>query len=192
MAWIEEKLEKTDNETRNKKIQELYVYSWILIEAVLYIWLMLIRTPSIVLGVIISLIVLYRLSGIIMLWVERYIFGPPEPRSIPRFILLTLLNYLEIILIFAIFAYVARNNFVNGVFIPFGVTVTFSPWFDSLRYSIGVSTTLGSNFQPLGIMGHTIFFAQIALAILFVSVIIQIAVSLRKDNRNPTKKNEAK
>jgi len=189
MAWIEEKFKKPNNEAHNKKLQELYVYSWVLIEAVLYICLMLIKTPSIILGVIFSLIVLYRLSGIVILWVERYIFGPPEPRSIPRFIVLTLLNYLEIIVIFALFAYGARSNFVNGDLIPLGVTETFSPWFDSLRYSIGISTTLGSSFQPLGIIGHTIFFAQITLAILFVTVIIQIAVSLRKHNANPTKEN---
>ena len=121
------------------------------------------------------LLLLWRLSDIIAQWFNNYIFGSGKLLSAPRFLILTLINYLEITIIFGILAFVFKSGFQNTSL--FNLQPAFwSPW-QSLRYSIGIVTTMGSVYEPSKWYGYLIFIGEITFTILFLVAIVNIALS---------------
>lgn len=120
---------------------------------------------------ILIFLLLWRLSDIIAQWFKNYIFGSGRLLSVPRFLILTLINYLEVAIIFGIIAFVFKNGFRDDLGNPFASVL------QSLRYSIGVITTMGSMFEPSSWYGYLIFFVEIGCAVLFLVAIIHIALS---------------
>jgi hypothetical protein len=175
----------------DKRTAEVWVFSWLVIEIGLYLLSFPMSDISIswiywLLTSIFTAVFLFRLIGILMMWIINYIFQEPGPRSRGRFIILTLFNYTEVTVIFGALAFLYKHDFVSTN-IPIFVNsypLSFSPGFESFQYSLGIATSLGSKFEPSGPLGYLIFVGQILFVITFVTVVIQIAISSKDNDEN--------
>lgn len=158
---------------KEKKTVELWVLFWLFIEVVAFI-LTLICANFASFAWIVVLLSVYRLASIFRVWFTVFILSPPEPASKPRLIILTLINYAEIVITFAVIAFVSKGSFGTEQ------QTSFRSGVDSLRYSVGVATSLGSHFEPTTWLGYIIMLFQIMYVIIFITTVIQIAVSSSK------------
>jgi len=121
-----------------------------------------------------SLLLIWRLSNILGAWLHVFIVGPGDVKSPPRTLLLVLINYFELVVIFGFAALVLKYSFYDSSVLTYQ---TFSSILHSLRYSVGIMTTIGSSFEPYGCVGFTLFFLEIFFGLLFIAVVIQRALS---------------
>lgn len=150
-------------------IVEIHVISGVIIEIGLIFWLWgYSHYGSCITFIIFFTIFLsLRLIEIIWAWAHVYISPAGFIKSPLRTFILTGINYFEIVFIFAVISFFFKHD--------------FHPQLDSiaqsLRYSIGIMTTMGSNFEPYHWRGYLLFFFEIGFGLLFLVFIIQRAVS---------------
>ena len=88
--------------------------------------------------------------------------------------ILTLLNYAEIAICYSIIAFLAQGSFLSVS----SHSQSFNTIADSFRYSIGILITTGSDYHPSTLQGYAIFSTEIVLALTFIIVVINRALSL--------------
>jgi len=120
------------------------------------------------------LLLIWRLLNILGAWLHVFIVGPGDVKSPPRTLLLVLINYLELVVMFGFAAFVFKYSFYDSSALTYQ---TFSSILHSLRYSVGIMTTIGSSFEPHGCVGFALFFLEIFFGLLFIAVVIQRALS---------------
>lgn len=107
----------------------------------------------------------YRLFDIFQAWVNQFVlmemqeWKPIDPR---RTLVLVFIGYVEIMISYAILAFVFQDTFSK----PF-CTVC-----QSLYYSVTTATTIGSKWEPISAGGYAIFYTQVMFAVLFVTAVI--------------------
>jgi len=160
------------DELREYKRVEIYVFIYLGIELLFFglFFYPPFSSSRVFIGAT-TFVLCWRLLDIFEKWFNNYILGSGKVLSAPRFIILTLINYLEVTIIFGVIAFVLRDGFGDGLGNPFTSVL------QSLRYSVGIMTTMGSVFEPSKWYGYLIFFGEIALGILFLVAIIHIALS---------------
>ncbi|MBI2164792.1 MAG: hypothetical protein HYU29_00075 [Chloroflexi bacterium] len=125
-----------------------------------------------------QLILGYRLVDIMQSVLSVFIFqqvrsnieGRPLPKlaSPQRTLVLTGLNYLEVIVVFAILAYLNGSSYSPEL---------DSPW-DASNYSIQVAALLGPEASVLGAIGPILFVSEVFFALIFLTLVLATAVSL--------------
>ena len=103
----------------------------------------------------------------------------PELRDPLRTLVLVLIGYFEILVAYAVIAFLFGSSFQNVL-----NTGTFDHVGDSLRYSVGVLTTLGSTWEPSACNGYLILYTQVLLGIIFIVVVIQRVIALIRERKS--------
>ena len=156
---------------RNRFV-DAWVLSWLTIEiAVLFYFVY--NTNWIVLVIFLSL----RLIGIVQTWINTSFFDIHEkeedkPHPV-RYFFLTLLNYLEGALIYAILAFLYKYDFR-----PELIAIR-----ESLDYSVRTITAMGSDVTPITWCGEVLFLAETAFGLFFLIVVIQRVFAFLKSAR---------
>lgn len=155
---------------------EIYVLCWLCIN-LLFLGLIF-SFPNIsnipIFFVIVMILLILRLVDLLqvsfnVLLFDRIRTGKNYQIASPtRLLILNLFNYVEITIIFGIIGFLARNSFYPS----------FQSAWDSLYYSIGVITTIGSNVEPIAWQGRVMFLSEIILGLVFILLIIGRAISL--------------
>ena len=144
----------------NKDIVDFGVASVLAIEIMAFLGSEFYSSIPNILGVILFS---WFLLSIFTTWFDIFILkDEPGLLSPTRSLILALVNLFEIIFIFAILAFILRGDFHPNI---------CSNW-QSLRYSIGVITTIGSDFEPYRPGGYLLFYFQLLFGVLFLVVII--------------------
>ena len=151
--------------------------SWVVIEQCVFIAFILEVGILIVLNTdlpakwIFLIPAIYRFFDIMAAWTYTHLNpksrgrGPRPYRSL----LLALLNFLELILLFAIVDFVFRASFNPPISNVLG----------SLTYSMQVITTMGSSIiEPIGLLGFILFSMEILSGLIFLVVIISRILTL--------------
>ena len=87
-----------------------------------------------------------------------------------RFLFMNLINFAELIIIFAVLSFLAVGVSVGG----------YSSIVDSLVYSTKVATLLGADLQLRVVSGYILFFSEIFFAFTYIILILSRAVSILK------------
>lgn len=130
-------------------------------------------------GVIFSLFLMYRLFDIFQSWVNMFLLTEdPKLRDPSRNLVLAFIGYFEVIIGYSVLAFIFKSGFTCV-----SNTHTFHHIVDSLRYSVGLLTTIGSNWEPSAWYGYFFFYTQVLFGVLFVVVVIQrIIILIRQKN----------
>jgi len=114
---------------------------------------------------------IWRLVDILQAWFNTFKDPDIQASSSLRSLVLAAINYLELTMIFGLLAFFFRHD-------------NFYPEFanirESLRYSIGVITTMGSHFDPASWVGGIIYYSEIAFGLSFLVVIVTRILSYFK------------
>ncbi len=164
--------------TKSKKCAYIFVDCYILIwlSSIIYLF---IRQTRIDYGNIVPYwlvgLTLYRLFEIFQSWVSQFVLGGVpkrgwRPISKYRSLILVFLSYIEITVIYAIFALIFKNNFKD-----------IKDWQDALYYSVRNAVTIGTSFDPNGLIGYTLFYSQIVFVLLFLTAVVQSIISYKEE-----------
>ncbi len=173
-------VEKDEEQEQHFRYVDLYVLFWLVLG--IFIFFLLLFSPNLgqrsILGVIFSVLLLYRLFDIFQAWVNMFLLiENPELRDPIRNLVLAFVSYLEVIIGYSVLTFIFKSGYSY-----FSNTHTFQNVGDSLRYSIGVLTTIGSNWEPSTWCGYFFFYTQVIFGVLFVTVVIQRVIILIKVN----------
>lgn len=142
-----------------------------------------------ILIVLILVLAIYRLVDISQAWWNRY-FVPPYEAKAPRNIILTFMNYWEIIVAFAIV-----GLFFNWPpYYPEGGQGV-SGWaiMTALRESVRIASSLGLRREPPTLWSGALFWVEFFFGFFFLAVIITVVVSyLRNNHKAATRKSKSK
>lgn len=107
----------------------------------------------------------YRLLDIFQAWVYQFVLLEKwQPISPYRSLVLLFIGYVEIIISYAIIAFIFQTTF----FIQSGTATVC----DSLYYSVRTAT-FGSIWEPMNAGSYAIFYTQLIFAVLFITAAIQ-------------------
>ncbi len=156
---------------------EVYVLATLVIAIIftLLLWKYDSLASSYPFRVFICAILIWRLSDILQAWLKIFLVGRAEVASPSRSVILTLINYIEIAIIFGIIAFANEDFF----------TPTFGSILNSLRYSFNTILPvipIDQTFIPHYCLGNVIFYSEIAFELLFILVIIQRVLSLFRES----------
>ena len=152
---------------------EIWVLSWLIFEE---LWIIVFLVcPDLywfcALKCFILVLLSYRLIDIFFAWLAIFVVQEEvRPLSPPRTLVLSLIGYVEIVFIFTVIAFLFGNHFNPQLYCIQ----------QSLRYSVGVATTSGSPFEPIGV-GHLLFYGELSFVALFALVIIVRVLSLFRE-----------
>jgi len=116
---------------------------------------------------IVLLFLAWGLLDIFQAWLGIFILKPSSIYSPPRSLILALINYAEIVIVFAVLVFSFNDSF----------TPRFYSIWQSLRYSIGIATTLGSIYEPSKLVGYLLFYGEILFILVFVLVVVNRVLS---------------
>jgi hypothetical protein len=150
-------------------VVEIYVVTWLCL-LLLSIWLIATNEPfSLAALVVISAVLIWRMLDISQAWFNIFLRREPKVLSPPRSLVLATINYFELSIIFGLLSFLHRiDNFYP----------TFANITQSLRHSIGVISTTGSNFDPASVGGGFLYYSEIAFGLAFLVVVISRVLSL--------------
>ncbi|KTB48879.1 hypothetical protein DEALK_17260 [Dehalogenimonas alkenigignens] len=149
-------------------VVEVYVTFWLVCLLVLA-WAIGIAGS---LPALLLLVIIWRLLDISQAWFHTFLKHRVKALSPVRSLALATMNYFELFIIFGILAYQFRTD----NFYPSFVTIT-----ESLRYSIGVITAMGSKFDPASVLGGLLYYGEIAFGLGFLVVIVTRILTLFKE-----------
>lgn len=153
-----------------------YVVSWFALGIIFFLALLLSdgldQQP--ILRFVFAIILCYRLFDIFQAWVNMFLLEhDPQLRDPNRNLVLAFIGYLEIVIAYSVLAFLFKNGFKNV-----STALTFGDIVESLRYSLGILTTLGSNWEPSAFNGYSILCTQLTFGLLFVVIVIQRIITL--------------
>lgn len=114
-------------------------------------------------------VAIYRLIDIFFAWLRVLVIPPLDAKS-PRIILLTLLNYIETIVVFGVIGFLLHQW-------PYYRPIGEIQIADALRASFGILTPLGVSSLPEIWTTGLLFYFEYAFGLFFLIIIINIAVS---------------
>jgi len=141
---------------------------WLLLELVLFALLAMSphfasQTFWIILGLV---IMIYRWQNILTYWFHDHILTGRVSSPV-RALILTLINVIEIVIIFSIIDFILSSAF-NPTFVSIA---------NSLDYSIRIMTTLGwDRYEPVG-FGYILFYVQVFSGIGTIAIVIGAIMS---------------
>ncbi len=168
--------EEENLEKRSYICVDWYVISWLAIGIIMFFLLLFFPEfgQQCVVRVIFTLFLSYRLLDIFQAWVNMFLLKEdPELRDPLRTLVLTLVAYFEILVAYAVIAFLFKSGFQSVL-----NTGTFDHTVESLRYSVGILTTLGSTWEPSAFNGYLILYTQVFLGVLFIVIVIQRVIAL--------------
>ena len=144
---------------------EIYVLGWFAIEITFLLLLAGERfTDCFLLIWLLRFLICYRLFDIFQSWVSQFVLMPKwEPVSPYRSLVLVFIGYIEIIISYALLAFVFDSAF----------SVPFDTVWKAFYYSVTTATTIGSKWGPISAGGYAIFYTQLMFVVLFVTAVIQ-------------------
>jgi hypothetical protein len=148
---------------------EAYVLFWLVIEVV-FITSLLPNCTIYICPTALIIICCIRLIEIFRVWLDVLIVGMGDIASAPRLLILVLINYCEIIIIFAIITFLYQNHFPPP----------FESIQNSLVYSFDImlpTMSISPFHQRLTCCASAIFYSEIVFGLLFIVVIIQRVLS---------------
>lgn len=149
-------------------VVETYVICWLFLELIFFAVLVAFPHLAVLTFFIILVLVFlaYRLQNIFAFWFHTHVLTGRVTSPV-RALILTLINFVELVVIFSILDFI-----LSGLFIP-----AFSSIPNSLDYSIRVMTTLGwDKFEPVS-LGYILFYVQIFSGIGTVAIVIGAVMS---------------
>ncbi len=152
----------------NMSLIESYVVGWLLAELALFAALAVLPNlaNNTLLAAIAVIVLAYRWHNIITYWFHAHILSGRVSSPV-RALALTLINFVEIVVIFAIIDFLLSSAF-NPAFLSVP---------NSLDYSIRIMTTLGwDKYEPVG-FGYILFYAQIFSGIGTITIVISSVMS---------------
>lgn len=185
--YEKKKREKQDNTRwedlwkRQYRCVDWYVISWLALGIVFFLLLFIHGlNQQCVVRWIFTIFLSYRLLDIFQAWVKMFLLSEdPELRDPLRTLVLVLIGYFEIAVAYAVIAFLYKNGFQEVL-----NTGTFDHIVESLRYSVGVLTTLGSTWEPSACNGYLILYTQVLLGVLFIIVVIQRVIALIHERKS--------
>lgn len=144
---------------------EIYVLGWFAIE----IFFLLLLAKESLTGCswfvwLLRFLICYRLFDIFQSWVSQFVLMPDwKPINPYRSLVLVFIGYIEIIISYALIAFVFGSTFSKP----------FLSVFQALYYSFTTAITMGSAWKPEGAGGYAIFYTQIMFILLFITAVIQ-------------------
>lgn len=149
-------------------VVETYVVGWLLLELILFALLM--GTPSLAghtfLVISAAVLLVYRWHNIIAYWFHAHVLTGRVSSPV-RALILTLINFTEIVVIFSILDFVLSSAF-NPAFVSIP---------NSLDYSVRIMTTLGwDKYEPVN-FGYLLFYVQVFSGIGTIAIVISSVLS---------------
>ncbi len=116
-----------------------------------------------------------RLAEIFQSWFSQFVLGGVpykwKPVDTDRSLVLVFMGYMEIIIAYALLAYIYSRSF-NSI----------SCLKDALRYSIGNAIAIGSDFEPTNLCGYLILSTQLMFTLVFLTAVVQHIISYSRMN----------
>lgn len=145
-------------------IVELYVIFWFILELII---LFVISKPTASVNcsaIIITVILVLRLIDIAQSWVKVLLVKSTHGILYPnRLLILTLMNYAELVISFTIIGFLWITDFL---------------YLDnSLAFTLGTLTTIGSNYVPSTTIAWAIYISEIAYGLFFLIIVIVRALT---------------
>ena len=144
-----------------------YVISWLALGITFFLILSFVHglNQQFVVRWIFTSLLMYRLFDIFQAWVNQFVLMEEwKPVSPYRSLVLLFIGYIEIIISYAIIAFIFQTNF----YIQSGTASIC----DGLYYSIRTAT-FGSVWKPVTAGSYAIFYTQLIFAVLFITAAIQ-------------------
>lgn len=174
LEWVRCMSSRVQN---SKSATEIYVLCWLVVEILFLGILFGFPTMNSTVGLFVpaTLFLTWRLIDLLQVAFNTLIFdrirciqrGQSYERNPERWLLLNLFNYAELIIIFGVLGFFARDAFKP----------IFETMWQGFYYSVSVATMLGSNSIPLKWQGNLLFLTEIAFALIFIILILGNAVS---------------
>lgn len=112
----------------------------------------------------VQILILYRLFDIFQAWVNDFVLMPNwQPVDPRRTLVLVFIGFLEVIISYALFAFIYQTSFYIRQSASLG---------QSLYYSVRTATTISADWKPKSLAGYFIFYTELVFAILFVTAVI--------------------
>jgi hypothetical protein len=154
------------------------VVSFLLLEIVLFIIVSQYMPFSLWAIIIITFILSMRIIDIAQSWVDVHLVYHKDEIFAPiRTLILTLINYIELILCFSIL-----TRIWNNIFDPIINSLS-----KSVSFVIGTMTAIGSKYEPASLGAWFIYITEICFTIFFLIVVVVRVVSyfeLKKERKN--------
>jgi len=116
-----------------------------------------------------------RVLDIAQSWVNVFLVKQDPKILYPvRALVLTIINYIELILSFSVLGFIWNNTFKPEPFHNLG---------DSLVFTLGTMTTIGSKYEPFSTGAWTIYILEIAFGLFFLIVVIVRALHFFEQRR---------
>lgn len=151
---------------------EIYVIVWLVISSLIWLLCYSYGLLAFISCALIAILLIWRLLDISQAWLNTYKDREVHSRSPVRSLILVFLNYLELTLIFGILAFVCRYDFYPA----------FDNAIQSLRYSIGVITLLGSKYDPGTWLGGIIYYSEFIYGLVFLVIVINRVLALSQES----------
>lgn len=150
---------------KEHSVVELYVLTFLAIESVIF-WITAKYFPgpvSIIAAIIIAIILGMRLLDIMQSWVNILLVKPEaEILYASRLLILTLINYIELVLTFSVLGYVWNASFVPK----------FQNLTDSMVFTLGTMTAIGSKYEPVSVGAWVIYVSEIGFGLFFLIIAV--------------------
>ena len=176
---IKERLKKQEESSR--RCVENYVLIWLAISLIIFFFLAWFWYPywnaicKTVLTTIFLVLLSVRLFDIVISAICLSFLREKGPGSAGKSLILSLINYLEIILIFSVTNFISQCHYGN----PFGSSI-----FNSFRYSFGVfvpiipiPTDLSIAPSTITRLGHILFYVQVCISFVIHVTLVQRVLS---------------
>ena len=155
----------------NLSVVESYVVGWLLLELTFFSLLIVypVLTGQSLWVILVSVLLVYRWYNIVTYWFHTHVLTGRVSSPV-RALILTVINFAEIVVIFAV--------------LDFNLPSSFTPAFvsiqNSLDYSVRIMTTLGwDKYEPAG-FGYVFFYIQIFSGIGTIAIVIGAVMSYFK------------
>jgi hypothetical protein len=152
----------------NMSVVENYVLSWLFVELAFFAAILIFPdlTNQTLFVILAMVLLIYRWFNIISYWFHAHVLAGRVSSPV-RALILTLINFAELVVIFAILDFI-----ISSAFAPAFTDIT-----NSLDYSIRVMTTLGWDKYEPGGFGYVLFYIQIYSGIGTIAIVIGSVMS---------------
>jgi hypothetical protein len=158
---------------------DAYILSWFFVAEIgSVVFLQFVRSPDdvFIYPTFISALLIWRLVDIMQRW-WHVLFVPPYNAKVPRIIILTLINYVEIVIIFGVVGFLCK---IQPYYSPPGEIQVL----DGVRASLGILTPLGIPSIPQTWSTGVLFYAEYATGLAFLVVVINVVLSHLTNSRS--------
>jgi hypothetical protein len=161
---------------KEHSVVEIYVLGFFISEIVIFLIVWQFAPPfSLWAAILVTIFMGMRLVDIAQSWVNILLVQPTgEVLYASRLLILTLINYIELILSFSVVNYLWNN--------------TFNPEIAGLRestlFTLGTMTAIGSKYEPVSLGAWAVYVFEIGFGLFFLIIIIVRALTYFESKRH--------